>query len=288
MRNLLNFLSRHSHWLLFIVLEVVSIVLLFRYNNYQGSVWFTTSNAIVGKIYEWDSAMLSFFSMRKANDQLTLRNFYLERQVNQLSRLYAAASGDTMAVQHADRHTLSQYRLLQAQVVGSSLHKLNNLITINRGEADGLTTDMGVVSGNGSVGVVFQAARHYAVVLPVINVKSRVSCTIRHRGYFGILRWYGDDPTVAYVEDIPRHAHFKLGDWVETNGYSSIFPPGVIVGKIEQVYNSRDGMSYKVKVRLTTDFGCLRDVCVVTDKDALERVRLIEAVEDSLKTRGKE
>ena len=68
MRNLLEFLSKYYHWLLFLVLEVVSIVLLFQYNSYQGSVWFSTSNALVGKVYEVDAAIESFFSLTKVNE----------------------------------------------------------------------------------------------------------------------------------------------------------------------------------------------------------------------------
>jgi rod shape-determining protein MreC len=85
------------------------------------------------------------------------------------------------------------------------------------------------------------------------------------------------------VEDIPRHARFKRGDWVETNGYSSIFPPGVLVGQIVEVYNARDGLSYKLKVRLTTDFGNLRDVVVISDRSIATRMRVMQAARDSLK-----
>lgn len=88
---------------------------------------------------------------------------------------------------------------------------------------------------------------------------------------------------MAYVEDIPRHARFRRGDWVETSGYSSIFPPGVLVGKILQVYNSRDGLSYRLKVQLTTDFSNLRDVLVITDSTVAERVKLLDAARDSLR-----
>ena len=263
-------------------------MLLFQYNSYQGSVWFTSANAVVGRIYDWNSALTSFFSLRQVNEQLTLRNFYLERQVNQLSRLYADATHDSTAQERAMLHTLSQYQVVQAQVVGGSLHQSTNLFTINRGKADGVDAEMGVVSGSGIVGVVLKASAHYAIVMPVIHVNSRVSCTIRRRGYFGVLRWYGQDGSVAYVEDIPRHARFKLGDWVETNGYSAIYPPGVPVGKIEQVYNSRDGLSYRVKVRLATDFSNLRNVCVLVDRQISERVHLLQSVQDSLKMGGKE
>lgn len=283
MRNLLEFLAKYHHWFLFVVLEVVSAVLLFRYNSYQGSVWVSSANAVTGKVYECGSAVESFFSLTRINEGLTLRNFYLERQVNQLSRLYAEATGDTAAAKRGELEALSRYKLIPAKVVSNSLDKADNLITINSGRTDGVERDMGVVCGMGVVGVVYLVADHYSVVLPVLNTRSRISCAIRGRGYFGYLSWSGGDPGVAYLEDIPRHARFRKGDWVETNGYSSIFPPGVLVGKIVQVYNSRDGLSYRMKVQLATDFGNLRDVCVISDKSIAERARLIEAAQDSLR-----
>ena len=288
MRNLLEFLSKYYHWLLFLVLEVVSIVLLFQYNSYQGSVWFSTSNALVGKVYEVDAAIESFFSLTKVNENLTRRNFYLERQVNQLRRLYADITRDTTVVERAELEFLSRYELIPAKVVSNSIDRTDNLMTIDRGRKDGVEVDMGVACGNGVVGVVYLVSDHYSVVMPVLNYHSRISCSIRHRGYFGYLNWSGGDASIAYVEDVPRHAKFKRGDWVETSGYSSIFPPGVLVGKIVEVYNSRDGLSYKLKVQLTTDFGNVRDVCVISDKGIAERTRLMEAARDSMRLGNKE
>ena len=283
MKNLLAFVARYYHWLLFVLLEVISGVLLFQYNSYQGSVWFTTANAVVGKVYEYDAVVHSFFSQGRVNEELTLRNFYLERQVTQLRRLYEDLTHDTTLVERQELEFLSQYSLIQAKVVSMTLNKADNFITIDKGRADGVEKDMGVACGNGVVGVVYLVSEHYAVVIPVLNVtSSRISCAIRGRGYFGYLQWYGGDPSVAYVEDVPRHARFKRGDWVETSGYSSIFPLGVLVGKIESIYNSADGLSYRLKVRLATDFGCLRDVCVIGDKNIGERLRLMEQVQDSI------
>ena len=288
MRNLLELLSKYYHWLLFLVLEVVSIVLLFQYNSYQGSVWFSTSNALVGKVYEVDAAIESFFSLTKVNENLTRRNFYLERQVNQLRRLYADITRDTTVVERAELEFLGRYELIPAKVVSNSIDRTDNLMTIDRGRKDGVEVDMGVACGNGVVGVVYLVSDHYSVVMPVLNYHSRISCSIRHRGYFGYLIWSGGDASIAYVEDVPRHAKFKRGDWVETSGYSSIFPPGVLVGKIVEVYNSRDGLSYKLKVQLTTDFGNVRDVCVISDKGIAERTRLMEAARDSMRLGNKE
>ena len=283
MRNLLDFLTKYHHWFLFIFLEVISGVLLFKYNSYQGSVWLSSANVVTGKIYEWESKALSFFGLSKANEELALRNFYLERQVDQLRRLYTEATQDTTAMQRSELEFLSQYQLIPAKIVDNSTNKQENLMTIDKGRADGVEVDMGVACGNGVVGVVYLVGDHYSVVIPVLNASSsRISCAIRGRGYFGYLHWYGGDPTIAYVEDIPRHAKFKLGEWVVTSGFSSIFPSGVLVGKIEQAYNSSDGLSYKLKVQLSTDFSCVRDVFVISDKSIAERAAVMQAARDSM------
>ena len=287
MKNLIAFLAKYHHWFLFLLLEIASGVLLFQYNSYQGSVWFSSANAVTGKVYEWRAGVQSFFSLTKVNEELTLRNFYLERQVTQLRQLYAEVTQDTAVVERNQLQFLSQYKLIPAKVVANSVDRPDNLITINRGTDDGVRKDMGVACGNGVVGVVYMASDHYAVVIPVLNAQSRISCAIRSTGYFGYLSWTGGDPSVAYVEDIPRHARFKRGDWVETSGYSAIFPRGVLVGRIEQVYNSRDGLSYRLKVRLSTDFSCLRDVCVVSDGSIAERSRLLEQARDSITMKPK-
>ena len=283
MRNLLDFLYKYHHWLVFILLEVVSVVLLFQYNSYQGSVWFSSASAVAGKAYELESKMTAYLSMAKANEELTMRNIYQERQLDQLRRLYAEATKDTTDMERKGLEFLSQYQLIPAKVVENSIHKLENLITIDKGRKDGVEPDMGVACGNGVVGVVYLVSDHYAVVISALNAaSSRISCAIRNRGYFGYLHWYGGDPSVAYVEDVPRHAKFKLGEWMVTSGFSSIFPSGVQVGKIEQAYNSSDGLSYKLKVRLSTDFGNVRDVVVISDKSIAERAALMQAARDSI------
>ncbi len=284
MKNLLEFLYKYFHWLLFVVLEVLSLVLLFQYNSYQNSVWFSSANRLMGTIYGWSSAVEAFFSLTKVNEDLMQRNFYQERQLTQLRRLYSEATEKESDQVRQALAKLESYQLIPAKVVTNELHLQNNLLTIDKGAKDGVEGGMGVACGQGVVGVVQQCSDHYSIVIPVLNVKSsRISCAIRNRGYFGVLRWDGKDAGIAYVEDIPRHARFKKGEWVETNGYSSIFPAGVLVGQIRQVYNSRDGLSYRLKIRLSTDFGCLRNVVVISDKTLGERMRLMQAARDSLK-----
>ena len=286
MRNLLEFFAKYNHWFVFLILEVVSMVLLFQYNSYQGSAWFSSANAVTGKLYEWNANVETFFSLTKVNQELTQRNAYLEQEVQKLSDSLVSVTKDS-SIYHRDQFALLRnYRLIPAKVVANSVDKPGNLMTIDKGSADGIHKDMGVISGTGVVGIVYLVAEHYAIVIPVLNTKSNISCMIQNRGYFGYLRWKGGVSDLAYLEEVPRHAHFKLGDYVVTSGYSAVFPPGVRVGRILHVFNSADGLSYRVQLRLSTDFARLRDVCVIDDAAMKERFEIMRAAQDSIETNG--
>ena len=62
----------------------------------------------------------------------------------------------------------------------------------------------------------------------------------------------------------------------------------MLVGRVEKAFNSSDGLSYRLKIRLSTDFGNIRDVVVISDKSIAERMRLQQAAKDSLKLNVKE
>ncbi len=280
MRNLLDFLARYNHFLVFAVLEAASLAILFRFNSYQGSVFLSSANAVAGTIYEWDSAVSNFFSMAKANEGLSARNLELELA---LGRMAGEAGGDS-AVRGLRAQLADSFRLIPAKVISNSLHRRANLITLDKGRADGVRADMGVAGGNGVVGIVFMTSERYSVVIPILSSKSSISVAVKNRGSFGNMGWNGGATDMADVMDIPRYAALEVGDTVLTSGYSSIFPAGIMVGRVVGISDSSDGLSYSARVRLSTDFSCLRDVCVIDNSPLAERLELIRAAADSLRT----
>ena len=282
MQNLIAFFTKNFHWLLFLFLELVCVVLLFRYNSYQGSVWVSSANAVVGKVYEWQSSVGQFFSLEERARQLTDENIALQQQLSHVRQELLDLKGDSALADSMMQDVIGELHLLPAKVVSNSLRRPDNLLTIDRGRADGVLPDMGVVSGTGLVGVVYMAGEHYSVVMPLLNVHSRVSCAIRNHGYFGYMSWDGSSATDAFMEDVPRHAQFDTGEWVETSGYSDIFPPGITIGQITTIGNSADGLSYRLRVKLNTDFSTLREVSIITDDTFPERLQLLKAARDSM------
>ena len=285
MHNLIEFIKKHFHWLVFLILESVSMVMLFRFNDYQASVWLTSANDLAARVNQKYSDIMAYINLGDVNKDLTMRNVMLQRQVSELRDALAYMGADSAIIDEKQRNALEGDDIIPATVTSNTITKANNYIVIDKGEADGVRSEMGVVGGGGIVGIVYLTGKHYSLVIPILNSKSSISCRIRGHNFFGYLSWNGGHPLVAYLNDVPRYARFKVGDYVETSGYSSVFPPGLFVGKILSIEDSRDGMSFSVKVNLATEFAKLRDVCVVSNRDKAEidtlRIHAAEAEENT-------
>ena len=260
MRNLLNFLLKYNHWFLFILLEVISFVLLFRFNHYQHSVYFSSANAVAGKVYEVSGGITSYFHLKSVNEDLLDRIMELEQQNHNLEDALGRHLSDSTELNSIRNLPNTDYQVFKARVINNSLNLVDNYITSNRGSKDGIRPEMGVVDGNGVVGIVYDTSSHYSRVISVLNSKSSISCKIVGSEYFGYLKWEYGDSRYAYLKDLPRHAEFNLGDTVVTSGYSTVFPEGIMIGTVDDMADSNDGLSYLLKVKLATDFGKVSEV----------------------------
>lgn len=264
MNNLLDFVRKYSCYILFVVLEAASMFLLFRFNHYQGSVWFSAANSVVAGINGVYGEAVSFVRLREVNRRLNDENIALQREADALRHALADATRDTSLTERLMTDKLAGYQMVPALVVSNSAERANNYLVINRGEAEGIRPEMGVVGGGGVVGIVYLTGPHHSLVIPATNKKSSISCRVRGQNYFGYLQWDGESMVSAYVDDIPRYAKLRVGQAVETSGYSAVFPPGIFVGRIRRIRNSADGQSYRLDISLGTNFSNLRDVSVVT------------------------
>ena len=263
MNALSDKLKNWGHWIVFLILEVASLVLLFRFNAYQGSVWTTQANDVVGRVLEARQRLIAYSQLGEANRQLMEMNLQLQSELDVVRHRLAELEHDSSATERAVASQLAGIHRIPAQVVSNSIRDRENYITINRGLADGVQNEMGVVCGTGVVGIVYQAGQHYSLVLPVLNSRSSISCRLHDTEYFGYMKWNGGSPLLAFIDDIPRHAKIKVGEMVETSGFSSVFPAGIFVGKVRRILNSDDGLSYKLEIGLSTDFARLRNVSVI-------------------------
>lgn len=279
MRELLDFLVKNCKWFVFIIYVIISCVLLFSTNPYQHHVYLTSANAVSAGIYSVSDKFYSYFHLKEINEGLNERNAYLQTRVldleQQLQTIRDRIDSDTVIVTES-----SQYEFVVAHVINNSISHAFNYITINKGAADGIRPEMGVIDQNGVVGSINVVGEHSARVISVLNPKFHVSCKIKGSEHFGSLSWDGKDPTVAILEDLPQHSQVKAGDTIVTTGFSSVFPPDINVGYVLPPEKGKKLVFNNLKVRLATDFTTLGTVQVVVNS-LLSETRALEASDNT-------
>lgn len=122
MRNLINFLLKYNYWFLFILLEVASFVLLFRFNRYQQSAFFTSANMVAGTVYEISGGISSYFHLKSANSDLLDRNIVLEQQIRNLERALKEHQMDSITINAIREIPQTDYKLFKAGVIKNSIN----------------------------------------------------------------------------------------------------------------------------------------------------------------------
>ncbi|MBP5393398.1 MAG: rod shape-determining protein MreC [Bacteroidaceae bacterium] len=270
MHDFIERITAYVHWALFLLLEVLSGFLLFQYNHYQGSVWFTQANTAAAMVHEWEAKALSYLRMPAENAALVRRNIILQNKLDILRHELALTRADSSSTHNPQEEVLRNMTLIPAQIVDNSVRKRDNMLVINAGSNDGVAPEMGVVSGTGVVGIVSAVTQHHSLVMSILNSHSSISCRLRGTEYFGYLKWKGGKPLRAYMDDVPRHAHIQKGDVIETSGFSSVFPAGIFLGKVAEIKNSSDGLAYELEILLSTDIANLRHVNVISNQNKAE------------------
>ncbi len=277
MRNLINFLIQYSVLILFLFLEIISFSLIVKNQEYQKSVFLSSSNATVASFYEMSNSVVEFFKLKAANETLSEENTALKNEIIDLRNRLVAMQPESKDSIRFEIPPEMEYKFISAKVINSSTNKLQNYITLNKGLRDGIKVDMGVVSDLGVVGIVKTVSDKFAVVIPVLNDKIRINCKFTKSNYSGPLQWNGYDYQYANLNDIARHVKFSLGDSLVTSGFTNTFPEGIPVGTIDNFNIKESDPYYTIQVKLAVDFRTLSHVKVIDYKNYREQ-RYLEQV----------
>ncbi len=277
MRNLINFLIQYSVLILFLFLEVISFSLIVKNQEYQKSVFLSSSNVTVASFYEMSNSVVEFFKLKASNESLSGENTALKNEIIQLRNQLTAISPEQKDSIRFHIPPEMEYKFISAKVINSSTNKLQNYITLNKGIRDGIKVDMGVVSDLGVVGIVKTVSDKFAVVIPILNDKIRINCKFTKSNYSGTLQWTGFNYQYANLNDIARHVKFSLGDSLVTSGFTNTFPEGIPVGTIDNFNIKESDPYYSIRVKLAVDFRTLSHVKVIDYKNYREQ-RYLEQV----------
>lgn len=209
--------------------------------------------------------MTGYFHLKSINEDLQASNAMLETEVlnlrHQIEEYKTVLSDSNLSPRMKDR-----FDYVQASVINNSVRHPRNYFSINRGYSDGVKIGMGVVDHNGIVGIVNVTGPHTSRVISILNETQHFSVRLKDTNFIGSLTWKGGDPSIAYMEQVPRHARYSAGDTVVTSGYSTTFPADLPVGVVMNRIHGSDDNFFILKIRLNSDFRALSTVRVIKDE----------------------
>ncbi|MGQ9778795.1 MAG: rod shape-determining protein MreC [Bacillota bacterium] len=180
-------------------------------------------------------------------ENLTLRGYRLENE-----RLRAALGL---------RERLP-YDFVTAEVIARNPSNWYGRLTIDRGTADGIARDMGVIAPEGVVGRVYAVREHTAEVLLLTDSMSQIGGMVERTGAHLLLR--GESGRPGFCRIIPlKDADYAEGDTVVTWEESEYFPPGIPIGRVLEAPKGQAGLPMGGSLRPAVDPGRLEVVFVI-------------------------
>ena len=268
MKEIIKLILKYHFTIIFILLEIVSFSLIIRHNEYQRAIFSESASTLFGNISSTITSIKDYFRLKEINESLAKENILLKNRLEAYEFLQ-----DTIIQRTVVEGSIPVYEYIGAKQVNETYNRTKNYITLNRGRKNGLQKEMAVCTPEGIVGLIQDLSDHFAVVIPLINVDSRISAKIKKNNYYGSLQWDGNDYAYSYLNDIPYHVEVNAGDTIVTSGLSKIFPEGIVVGYVESV-DKVTANFLKIKVKLAVDFKRINHVYVILNNKKNEQTSL--------------
>ena len=274
MQQIFKFIEKYKYFLLFLFLEFFALFFTIQNHAYHKSKFINSANSITGGIYNKMSAINDFLNLKDENIRLAAENVHLK---NLLS--LQTIGSDSLILEHVDTTEYYQkFKYAIAKITNNNFNRRNNFLTINKGEKHGVKPIMGVVNGNGVIGVTNSVSKHNSTVISILNSISQINVKFKNNNHFGTLSWDGKDYKTVQLLDVERQAKFKTGDTVITGGKSTIFPAGILVGTIKD-FKTTNNSFQTINVTLFNDMSSLGNVNVIMNLEK-EEIKQLEATNE--------
>ncbi len=270
MNQLFEFISRQRAFIVFVLLEVLSLWLFYSYNNYQNAILLNTTNTYVAKSLEVSNSIKEYSNLKNVNEELAVENNRLHELV---ARLQSEQIVKTNFNYKADSAVAARFKTVVAKVVTATTSQFNNYITIDKGSAEGLAPGMGVISATGVVGKIKSCSEHYSTVISILHSEYTVSAKIKRNNEIGSVKWNGKSAEIIQLQEVPRTKSVLKKDTIVTSDYNYVFPPNIVIGYVQRV-GVRQDQFYDIQLALATNFHTLSYVYVINNTLEKEQRKL--------------
>jgi rod shape-determining protein MreC len=271
-RNVFLFIRRHFNFLFFLVLQIISLSFLFRYNKFHEAAFLSVSTEVTGRLDEKYNNIEYYFQLKKTNESLVQENLRLRQQL--VENFEAPDSNKRLFRDTIRVDSVRKWLLMEAKVVNNTIALPANYLTIHRGFRQGVRTNMGVAGPQGIVGSVINVSENFAIVMSVLHPNFAVVAALKKGGENGTVYWDGISPGFISMRNISRSANVVVGDTVITSQVTSLFPAKIMVGTVAEIVPDNTSNFFNLKLRPATNFSNIEYAYVLDNLQYDEQKRL--------------
>jgi rod shape-determining protein MreC len=269
MRRLFDIVILFKEYLLLALYVVIAIALMAVNDTTQIRTIRSLTVASIGFLQDAFGFIPNYFELARENRALRELNVSLADEV---SRLREARLENLRLQKLMGLKEQSPLVYVSANVTGRNLQLLQNTITIDAGESDGVQVNMPIVTDAGLVGRVVATSAGYAIGQILLHKDFRASAKVQRGRVDGILLWDGG-PTLT-LKNVAKTLDVQVGDAVITSEYSSLYPPGIKIGVVSKTSQAPGALFQTVEIAPSVDFSRLEEVFVVLHQPDSSRAAL--------------
>jgi rod shape-determining protein MreC len=196
--------------------------------------------------------------LKKMNQSLTDKLTNAQIDKNDYNEL--KIENETLKKQLGFMETHQNRELIPAKIIGRDPVSYMDYIVIDKGQNDGISTGMAVITDGALVGKITESNPNSAKVTLITSKDSLVQAMLQDSREEGILR--GGLAGVT-LDNIPQEVDAKQGDMVITSGLGGDIEQGLMVGTISGVTSGSADIFKSLSIQPTVDFTKLELVFVL-------------------------
>jgi len=266
-----KFLSENNALVIFIILIIITIFIMTI--DYHGKMYLKWVESIGLNLFSPINRGISLVADNTKNYLRTVAEFKVVKKENKelKEKIEMAYQENTVLKEKLIAYDRLKkllelkesfsYEMILSVVISREPGNWFNSIIIDKGIADGVEKNMAVATYRGLVGRVVSVDSHTAKILLILDQRSAVGSMIQRSRDIGVVK--GSESNYCYMEYLSHDADLKINDVVITSGLGSIFPKGIVIGKIAGIKKESHDLFQTVIIRPEVDFTKLEEVFVV-------------------------
>lgn len=159
-----------------------------------------------------------------------------------------------------------EYDTMGAQIIAKDPGNWYDIFVIDKGRGDGLSTNMVITSYNGLVGKIIETGHGHSKAQSILDSRSSVAAISLRTGDLGVVKGEYSlmDAGLCRMEYIDAEAEIMEGDEIVTSPLSSIYPPGLSIGKVREIKTDTNGLTKYAVIEPYVDFKHLDTILVIS------------------------